>query len=159
MNESNQFTLVLFSGDFDKAMAALTMANGAAGNGMAVSIFFTFWGTSLLRRKRIYHQNRLENLFKWMMPASPEQLGLSKMNFWGVGPFLMKRMIRQKKGQTVGDLFQMAQERKVKFVVCEASLKLLGVTPAELIEYEHLEIAGVDSFLTTACQAKAALFI
>ncbi|HYH04114.1 MAG TPA: DsrE/DsrF/DrsH-like family protein [Bacillota bacterium] len=161
MTETNdaKFNLVIFSGDFDKAMAALTMANGAAGNGMDVSIFFTFWGIELLRRKKVYGGNRLENLFKWMMPAGPEHLGLSRMNFFGIGPGLMKRMIRQKNGQTVTDLFHMAQERKVQFVACEASLKLLGITPAELIEYERLEIAGVDSFLSNACQAKVSMFI
>lgn len=155
----SQFNLVIFSGDFDKAMAALTMANGAAGNGMKVSIFFTFWGINLLRRNKVYGPNRLENLFKWMMPTGPEHLGLSKMNFWGIGPALMQRMIRQKNGQTVAELFQMAQERRVKFIACEASLKLLGITTAELIEYERLEVAGVDSFLKTACQAKVSLFI
>lgn len=161
MAETNnpKFNLVIFSGHFDKAMAALTMANGAAGNGMDVSIFFTFWGIELLRRKKIYGKNRLENLFKWMMPAGTEHLSLSRMNFLGIGPGLIKRMIRQKNGQTVADLFHMAQERKVRFVACEASLKLLGITPEELIEYDRLEISGVDSFLTNACQAKVSLFI
>ena len=46
-----QIELILFSGDFDKAMAALTLANGAAGNGMKVSIFFTFWGIDLLAKR------------------------------------------------------------------------------------------------------------
>lgn len=155
----SKFSMIIFSGDFDKAMAALTLANGAAGNGMEVKIFFTFWGINLLRRKIIYGKQPLENLFKLMMPISPERIGLSKMNFLGIGPWLMKKLIRQKDGQTAKDLFQMAQERNVHFIACEASLKLLGIQPEELIEYRNLEIAGVDKFLENATQSKISLFI
>jgi len=155
----SKFSMIIFSGDFDKAMAALTLANGAAGNGMEVKIFFTFWGINLLRRKIIYSNQPLENLFKLMMPISPERIGLSKMNFLGIGPWLMKKLIRQKDGQTAMDLFQMAQERNVQFIACEASLKLLGIQPEELIEYHNLEIAGVDKFLENATQSQISLFI
>jgi peroxiredoxin family protein len=157
--KDSKFNLILFSGDFDKAMAAFTLANGAAGNGMEVSVFFTFWGINLLRHRRIYGENPLENLFKLMMPVGPPHLSLSKFNFLGIGPRLMRKLIGQKKDQTVQELFLMAQERKVRFIACEASLKLLGIDRAELIEYDRLEIAGVDSFLSNACQAKVSLFI
>lgn len=157
--EHSKLTLILFSGDFDKSMAALTMANAAAGNGMEVKIFFTFWGLNLLRRQKRHSQNTLQNLFKWMMPVGPSHLGLSKMNFLGIGPWLMKKLIRQKSGQTVADLFKMARDRHVHFIACEASLKLLGIEPDELIEYQHLEIASVDTFLENAVQSKVAMFI
>lgn len=149
----------MFSGDFDKAMAALTMANGAAGNGLDVSVYFTFWGINLLRRKYLSGQRPLENLFKRMMPVGVSRIGLSKMNFAGIGPWLMKRLIRQKNGQTASDLLKMAMDRKVRFIACEASLKLLGIRKAELIDYPLLEIAGVDAFLTTAMQSKVTLFV
>ncbi len=154
-----KFSLILFSGDFDKAMAALTLANGAAGNGMEVSIFFTFWGMNLLRQKVIHRKLFLENLFKWMMPVGVNKIGLSKMNFCGFGPWLMKKLIRQKDGQTASDLLDLAMERKVRFIACEASLKLLGITKDELISYNHLEIAGVDTFLKTAIESKVSMFI
>lgn len=157
---SNQkFCLIFFSGDFDKAMAALTMANGAAGNGLEVTLFFTFWGINLLRKKYLPGQYRLENLFKRMMPIGASRIGLSKMNFGGIGPWLMKRLIRQKGGQTASDLFTMAMDRKIRFIACEASLKLLGISKAELIDYDHLEIADVDAFLTNALQSKITLFV
>ena len=154
-----QMSLILFSGDFDKAMAALTLANGAAGNGMQVSIFFTFWGISLLRQKNSGSGLLLEKLFKTMMPLGADKIGLSKFNFCGVGPWLLKKLIRHKDGQTTQDLLKMAIERKVRFIVCEASLKLLGITKEELLKYEHLQVAGVDSFLKTALESKIALFI
>ncbi|HOP74575.1 MAG TPA: DsrE/DsrF/DrsH-like family protein [Bacillota bacterium] len=156
---SDKFTLILFSGDYDKAMAAFTLANGAAGNHMDVTIFFTFWGVSLLRSRNQPRPNFLENLFKSMMPSGTRELGLSKMNFGGLGPKLMRKLITQKKGQTLDDLLAMAKERKIRFVACEASLKLLGIEPSELIDYEHLEVAGVDCFLNNAIESKVALFI
>jgi peroxiredoxin family protein len=159
MQESEKFTLILFSGDFDKAMAALTLANGAAGEGMEVTIFFTFWGINLLRQKTIKRELFLENMFKSMMPLGVDQIGLSKMNFLGIGPWLMKKLISQKDGQTAADLFKMAMERNIRFIACEASLKLLGIAKEELISYNRLEIAGVESFLKNAIQSKVAMFI
>jgi peroxiredoxin family protein len=154
-----KFSLILFSGDFDKAMAALTLANGAAGQDMDVTMFFTFWGMSLLRKKVMKGKNPLENMFKVLMPVGVDKIGLSKMNFLGIGPWLMKKLIRQKDGQTTKDLLEMAMERKVKFIACEASLKLLGIKREELIDYELLDIAGVDVFLQNALQSKVSLFI
>lgn len=154
-----QMSLILFSGDFDKAMAALTLANGAAGRGMQVNIFFTFWGISLLRQKNLDSEFFLEKLFKTMMPIGPEKIGLSKFNFCGIGPWLLKKLIRQKNGQTTQDLFKMAIDRKIHFIACEASLKLLGIKKEELIKYEHLEVAGVDTFLQSALESKIAMFI
>ncbi|MGE5583401.1 MAG: DsrE/DsrF/DrsH-like family protein [Bacillota bacterium] len=159
MGQPEKFSLILFSGDFDKAMAALTLANGAAGNGMEVTIFFTFWGMNLLRRKVITRRFFLENLFKAMMPVGVDKIGLSKMNFLGIGPRLMKKLIRQKDGQTAADLFKMAMERRIRFIACEASLKLLGITKEELIPYDRLEIAGVDAFLKNAMESKVSMFI
>jgi peroxiredoxin family protein len=159
MADPEKFTLILFSGDFDKAMAALTLANGAAGEGMDVTIFFTFWGINLLRQKLIKRKLFLENMFKKMMPLGVNRIGLSKMNFCGLGPWMMKKLIRQKNGQTATDLFNMAMKRNVRFIACEASLKLLGISKDELIPYKRLEIAGVDVFLKNAVQSKIAMFV
>jgi peroxiredoxin family protein len=156
---TSKFCLILFSGDFDKAMAALTMANGAAGNGLDVTLFFTFWGINLLRKQYMPGKRPLENLFKRMMPIGVSRISLSKMNFCGIGPWLMKRLIRQKDGQTASDLFTMAMDRKIHFIACEASLKLLGISKAELIDYPLLEIAGVDAFLSTARESEVTLFV
>ncbi|HEX7713490.1 MAG TPA: DsrE/DsrF/DrsH-like family protein [Bacillota bacterium] len=155
----DKFSMILFSGDFDKAMAAFTLANGAAGRGMEVTVFFTFWGINLLRRRFLSGDNLLENLFKRLMPLGIERIGLSKMNFCGIGPRLMKKLIRDKDGQTARDLFQMAMERKVRFIACEASLKLLGIRREELIEYDRLEVAGVDTFIQNAMESKISLFV
>lgn len=160
MTESKtKFSMIMFSGDYDKTMAGLTLANGAAGNDMDVTIFFTFWGVSLLRKSPLPGSSLLENLFKRLMPVGPSELGLSKLNFAGLGSHLLHKLIRQKNGQTAEDLFEMAQEREIRFVACEASLKLLGIQTEELIPYSHLEVAGVDAFLASAAASRISLFI
>ena len=156
---SKKFSIILFSGDFDKSLAALTLANGAAGQGMEVSIFFTFWGLNLIRRRRIYGDYWLANLFKRLMPLGPDKVGLSRLNFCGCGSRLLKKLIRHQDGQTTRDLLQLAMERKVSFVACEASLKLLNLKREELIDYPRLEVGGVDAFLRTALESKLVFFI
>lgn len=152
-------TIILFSGDMDKAMAAFTIADGAAGMGMDVSMFFTFWGVSLLRKQVGGGKLLLERMFKRMMPVGPGSLGLSKMNFGGIGAGLMRRLMRQRDSATLPQLMQMAMDRKIEFIACEASLKIIGIEPEELIDYERLRVGGVDAFLETARGAAVNLFI
>jgi len=156
----DSMSIILFSGELDRAMAALTLANGAAGQGMRVSVFFTFWGLSLLRAKRGEAKTFLEGLFKTMLPVGASATtSLSRFNFGGLGGSLLRRMLRSKEAQTPEDLLKMAMERQITFVACEASLKILGLTADELIPYDQLHVAGVDSFLESARQSKIQLFI
>jgi peroxiredoxin family protein len=157
--EKESVSIILFSGDLDKAMAAFTIANGAAGSGMSVNMFFTFWGLSLLRKVKGDGHSFLENLFKKMMPAGADSVGLSRFNFGGVGARLLRKMLRQKKAFTPESLIKMAMDRGVNFTVCEASMKILGITREELIDYDQLSISGVDSFLQAAWRSKIQLFI
>lgn len=90
-------TIVLFSGDLDKAMAAFIIANGAAAYDHEVTIFFTFWGLNMLRKDELVRTNKgiLEKAFGWMMPRGPQKLALSKMNFAGLGPQMIKHVIKK----------------------------------------------------------------
>ena len=152
-------SLVLFSGDYDRAMAAFTIANGAAGAGDKVTVFFTFWGVSLLRKKKGTGQSLLQTVFKKLMPCGPGRLPLSRFNFAGLGPALLRRLIRQKKGQTLEELLHLASERGVEFVVCQASLNLLGLTLQELAPLPRLRVGDVHDFLQTAKNSAICLFV
>ena len=152
-------SMILFSGDYDRAMAALTVANGAAGEGDRVTIFFTFWGISLLRKLNAPGPGFLQTMFKRLMPTGPNKLGLSRFNFAGAGPCLLRRLIRQKKGQGVDDLLRMAIERGIDLVACQASLELLGLTRAELLDTDRLRIGDVHDFLKNARQSEISLFV
>jgi peroxiredoxin family protein len=151
--------IILFSGDMDKALSALAMAWTAAGQGYQASIFFTFWGMSLLRKKRGAAQNSLEKLFKLLLPVGPERLGLSKMNFAGIGGFFMKKLIRLRGNETVSEMLALTMERKVNFIACQGTLEMLGIKESELIEYEQLTIGDVVTFLNLAEKSQIQLFI
>lgn len=151
--------IICFSGDLDKSLSALAMAWTAAGEGFTAHIFFTFWGLALLRKERGRAQNMLERLFKLLLPVGPDKLGLSKMNFGGLGAVFMNKLIRQRKTESVGELLEMVMERQVNFVACQGTLEMLGITESELIDYEHLSVGDVTTFLQLAREAAIQLFI
>jgi peroxiredoxin family protein len=152
-------TIIVFSGDLDKAMAAFIIANGAAAMGNEVTMFFTFWGLNILRKAKGAKVKKtfLEKLFGWMMPRGPEKLGLSKMNFCGLGPRMMKLMMRQKNVNTLPELIEQAQALGVKIIACSMSMDIMGIHPEELID--GIEYAGVASYLGEADEANVNLFI
>lgn len=152
-------SLILFSGDYDRAMSALTIATGAAGEGDKVTVFFTFWGISLIRKKKAAGPSFLQTVFKRLMPAGANRLGLSRLNFAGLGPVLLRRLIRQENGQTLNDLLDMAVERGIDLVACQASLELLGLSRRELLDTDRLRIGNVHEFLAIARESEVCLFV
>ncbi|KEO81409.1 DsrE/DsrF/DrsH-like family protein [Tumebacillus flagellatus] len=156
---ADKSTMVIFSGDLDKAIASFIIATGSAAMGSDVTMFFTFWGLNILRKSEKVPAKKtfLENMFGRMMPRGPEQLGLSKMNMGGLGSKLMKRIMRKKNIATLQELMETAQDLGVKIIACSMSMDVLGITEAELID--GIEYAGVATYLAEADQAKLNLFI
>jgi len=152
-------TMIMFSGDLDKAMAGLIIANGAAAMGDEVTMFFTFWGLNILRKaKKIkVRKSFMEKMFGIMMPRGAEKLGLSKMNFGGMGTAMMKDIMRKKKVNSLPELIKSAQDMGVKFIACTMSMDVMGIKPEELIE--GVEYAGVATYLGEADEANVNLFI
>lgn len=157
--EKKGVSIILFSGDLDKAMAAFTIACAAAGRDYPVYIFFTFWGISLLRKERGKGRGVLEKMFKLLLPVGPEKTGLSKLNFCGLGGELMRLLIRKRGTQSLQDLIKMAMERKINFIACQASMKILGLRSEELIPYDLLTEGDAETFLQKAEASRIQLFI
>lgn len=152
-------TIIVFSGDMDKVMASLIIANGAAAMGNEVTMFFTFWGLNALRRaqKIKVKKDFMEKMFGWMMPRGSEKLGLSKMNFLGMGPVMMKSMMKKKNVNTLPELIESAQMMGVKMIACTMSMDVMGIREEELIE--GIEFAGVATYLGESDEANVNLFI
>jgi peroxiredoxin family protein len=153
-------TIIVFSGDFDKMIAAFIIANGAAAMDDEVTMFFTFWGLNALRRpKKVATKDKspLQIAFSKMMPRGPGRLRLSHMNFAGAGPKLMKRMMRRQNVMSLEELIASAREQGVKMIACSMSMDIMGLRPEELID--GLEYAGVASYLGDADEANVNLFI
>ena len=153
-------TIIVFSGEFDKVVAAFIIANGAAAMDDDVTMFFTFWGLNALRRPQkvaTTGKTPLQKAFSMMMPRGPGRLTLSHMNFAGAGPKMMKRVMRQQKVMPLEDLIASAREQGVKMVACTMSMDIMGLRAEELID--GLEFAGVASYLVDADEANVNLFI
>jgi peroxiredoxin family protein len=154
----NNLSMVVFSGDMDKAIAAFIIATGAAAVGMDVSMFFTFWGLSAVKKQKIYDgKNMIEKAFTAALPAGTTELGLSKMNFFGAGASIMRKLMKDHEVTSLSEMVEMAQEMGVKMTVCDMSRELLGVRDDELID--GLEMGGVAAFMGDAARSKVSLFI
>jgi peroxiredoxin family protein len=157
--ESTKKTIILFSGDLDKVLAAFIIANGAAAMGDDVTMFFTFWGLNVLRKTTApaHQKSFLQGMFGGMMPRGPAQLGLSKMNFGGFGANMMRKVMHQQGVTSLEDLIQSARDQGVKMIACTMSMDVLGFKEDELID--GLEFAGVATYLGEADESNVSLFI
>lgn len=154
----NRVSIIVFSGDLDKVLPAFIIATGAAAMGMHVSLFFTFWGLNALKKRRdLSGKGFLEKLFALMTPVGTEGLGVSKMNFFGIGAKLLRTLMKRKQVASLEELAQMAREMGVKIIACQMSMDVLGITKDEL--WDGIEVGGVATFLADATKSKITLFI
>jgi len=159
MTEKKTTNIILFSGDYDKAMAAYIIANGAAAYDHEVTIFHTFWGLNALRKDEplALKKGFLEKMFAKMMPRGADKMGLSNMNFAGMGPKMIKHVIKKHNAMTLPQLIEMAQEQDIKLVACTMTMDLLGLQQEELLN--NVEYAGVAAYLADAENGNVNLFI
>ena len=160
MNNGNDGkTIIVFSGDMDKVMASFIIANGAAALGKKVTMFFTFWGLSVLRKpdKMKVDKSPMEKMFGAMLPRGAEKLKISKMNMGGMGTLMMKKIMKDKNVNTLEELIRSAMDNGVKIVACTMSMDVMGIKPEELID--GVELGGVGYYLGVAEESIVILFI
>ncbi len=152
-------TIVVFSQDLDKALAAFIIAQGAKAMGKDVSLFFTFWGLNILRKakKQKVKKAFLEKMFAKMMPRGTKKLTISKMNMAGMGPKMMRHIMKKKNVDTLEMMIDKAQELGIKLTACAMSMDILGIKKEELID--GIEIAGVATYLGDTADSNHNLFI
>lgn len=152
-------TMIVFSGDLDKAIASLIIANGAASMGKKVTLFYTFWGLNILRKTEKQHVKKdfISKMFSGMMPRGTTKLGLSKMNMFGMGPRMIRMVMKKHNVDSLESMLQMAMAGGVRMVACNMSMDLMGITAAELID--GVEFGGVASMLGAAEDSNMSLFI
>ena len=152
-------TNVIFSNDFDKAIAAFIIANGAAAAGYEVTLFFTFWGINILRKSGpvTAKKNLIEKLFGVMMPKGADRLKLSQMNMGGMGLAMIKGIMKKKNVMPLPALIAQAKLSGVKLIVCTMSMDLMGIKKEELID--GVEEGGVAMYVDSLSRSSANLFI
>ena len=152
-------TIVVFSGDMDKVMAAFIIANGAAAMGKKVTMFFTFWGLAALRKRPAPKVSKglIEHAFGIMLPKGVAHMGISKWNMGGMGGAMMRWVMKQKNVDTLQDLMDTAMKNGVTIQACSMSMDVMGIKEEELID--GIEIVGVGTYLGAAETANHNLFI
>ena len=140
MTETKSMTIILHSGDFDKAMAAFNLATGAASKGLDVTMFFTFWGLNVMAK------------------GGSQKAKLSKMNFGGLGTAMIKKKMGENNVAPLEELISDAAELGVKLIACEMTMDLIGIPKENLIK-EVTEIGGVGTYMDAAIEGHVNLFI
>jgi peroxiredoxin family protein/TusA-related sulfurtransferase len=155
----NGTTIVVFSQDLDKAIAAFIIANGAKSMGKDVSLFFTFWGLNILRKPKKVKLKKafIEKMFGKMMPRGTEKLPISNMNMGGIGPKMIKGIMKKKNVDSLQTLMKTAMDMGVKVTACAMSMDIMGIHKEELID--GIEIAGVATYLGDTQESNHNLFI
>lgn len=157
--EGQKNTIVVFSGDMDKVMAALVIGSTSAAMGDEVVLFFTFWGINALRKEKPprLHKKLLHKMFGWMMPRGIKKLALSKMQMMGMGKAFMNRAMAMAGVDTPAQMLEKAQAAGVKLYACEMSMQVMGIQPEELID--GVELAGAATYLFEASEGRINLFV
>ena len=152
-------TIIVFSGDLDRVLASFIIANGAAAMGRPVTMFFTFWGLTALRRpeKQGIKKSFTEAMFGAMLPRGTARLKLSKMNMGGMGTSMMRKIMKEKNVDSLEVMIEKAKAAGIKLVACSMSMDIMGIRPEELID--GVELGGVGSYLGDAEESNVNLFV
>ncbi|MFA7725450.1 MAG: DsrE/DsrF/DrsH-like family protein [Candidatus Izemoplasmatales bacterium] len=152
-------TIVVFSQDLDKAIAAFIIASGAASMGKKVSMFFTFWGLNILRKSKHVKVKKtfIEKMFGFMMPRGVNRLPISNMNMLGMGPVMIRGIMKKKNVNSLHVLMENAIQMGVKIQACAMSMDIMGIKKEELID--GIEVVGVATYLADTTEANHNLFI
>ena len=159
-SKPDRVTIVLLSGELDKAMAAFIIATGAAAMGMQVTMFFTFWGLNTIRKKGATSSatDWLRRMFGVLNKGGAENLPLSRFHFGGLGTKMMQKVMKQNRMPGVPELMETAKELGVRYIACTTTLGLMGISKDTLIEGID-QFAGVTTYLAEAKQGSVNLFI
>ncbi|MFC2059270.1 DsrE/DsrF/DrsH-like family protein [Chloroflexota bacterium] len=158
--QREKMTLILFSGEMDKALACFNLAVGAASMGMDVTIFFTFWGLNVLKRNEggIKSSGVMRKMLNFMNRGGAKRLPLSKFHMYGLGKWMMKRLMKNAKLPSVEEMIALSRSMDVRFVACTTTMGMMGISEEAFIP-EVDSYAGVASYLAESREGKINLFI
>ncbi len=157
---AEKITIIVFSGDLDKALAAFNLAMGAAAMEMKVTMFFTFWGLNVIRKDKKVSRARgmIRKMLNLVNRGGAKRLPLSRLNMGGLGGSMMKKLMKDSKTPPLEEMIRMAHEMGVEFIACTTSMGMMGILREDLIT-EVGRLAGVATYLGEAREGKINLFI
>lgn len=158
MEKNEGVTIIVFSGDMDKVMAAFNIAIGAAAAGKETSMFFTFWGIKAIQKGNFTGKSLFGSMVGLLNRGGINRIGPSRFNFGGIGRWMFKQMMKSHKITPIEELRQTAIDLGVKLLPCEMSMQVMEIQPEDLIG-EVEKTCGVATMLEKAFHSKATLFI
>ena len=157
---NDRLSIGVMSGNLDTTIAAFIIALGAVAYDVQVDMFFTFWATAALRDpKKSPPKKILERMFGWMLPRGSRALPLSKMQMAGVGPKMIRAVMKQHGVKSLEELMKEAGEYGVRIHVCEMSMDVMGFKEEEMIDYPGIDYVGVGSFINMISESKQVVFL
>lgn len=157
----DQLAIAVVSGDLDKILAAMVISIAAAAMDTQVKLFFSFWSLSALRdpKKTAEGKDFISKMFGIMLPKGKNKLSLSNMNMVGMGPMMIKYLMKKQNVMSLEAMFKEAGELGIEITICEMSMGLMGFKKEEFIDYPHLSYAGAATFVADAGESSIQLFI
>lgn len=162
MAEREKLTIAVLSGDLERALAAFMLAITGASMGMEVSMFFTFWGLNIIKRNEgsIKSRGIMRKMLNFMNRGGSKRLKLSKLNMFGLGTWMMKRLMKDTNMPSIDEYITMAHQMGVKLVACTTTCGVMGLPPEkDTFRNEVDSLAGAAYFLGEARESKVTLFI
>jgi peroxiredoxin family protein len=160
MSSKEKMSIIVFSGEMDKALAAFNLAIGGASSGMEVTMFFTFWGLNILKKNQgnISSKGIMRKMLNTMNRGGAKRLPLSKFHMLGMGKWMMQKLMKDINFPQVDELISMAKDLGVIFIACTTSMGMMGISKDAFIS-SVASYAGVATYLATAKESKINLFI
>jgi len=158
--DKEKMTIVVFSGELDKALSAFNIATTGASMGMDVTMFFTFWGLNIIKKNEggIQSTGLMRKMLNFMNRGGSRRLKLSRFHMFGLGTWMMKRLMKDVKHPTIDELIAMAKQTGVKLIACTTSIGIMGLGE-DAFRDEVDSLAGAAYFLSEARESKVSLFI
>ena len=159
-NAKKKLNLLMFSGEYDKALAGLILANSARQMGMDVTMFFAFWGLTLVRdpeKMTLEDKSLFEQMFGLMTPKGIEDLPLSRMNMAGLGKAMLQDMMKEDETPTLTDFLNGARKKGINFYGCKLSVEVMGFKEEELLP--EVKVITAQEYLQDALESQIQLFI
>ncbi len=156
----NKASIIVLSGDLDKVIAAFNIAIGAASSGMDVTMLFTFWGLNVLRKDKIGANAKgiMQKMLTWMNKGGTENLPMSRFHMFGLGTWMMKKLMKRYKMPSVKELYTISKQLGVKVIACTITMGMMGIAKEDLVD-DVDEFAGVITYIKEAQESKINLFI
>ena len=157
---TKELIIVNWSGEYDRVMPTLILASSAAASGVRTKVFVTFWGLLpfVKDQKRIVGENWMQKMLSFMQQPGIDHLKLTKMNFLGMGPWMMGVLRKQYKVASPRELLEAATALGVEFIPCQMTMDMFGLKREDLID-EMGEPAGAATAIAIMTEADASLFI